>query len=149
MLQLNHSHTFILWSPNLISKISNEDDFRMFIVSGFNGLLFFQSNSYHSFSIRLLYLSEFESFSNEQLLFVIYKFSLCFFQVQSFYKEADVTDRVRINSSTVETNVTYNVTDDSDNVTLGLPEWQTIVVGTKQVRHVRYIDRMNVLGMLN
>ena len=55
---------------------------------------------------------------------------------------------MRVNSSIVDTNVTYSVTgDDSENVTLGLPEWETIVVGTKQVRHMRYIDRMNVLGV--
>ena len=63
-------------------------------------------------------------------------------QIETFYEDQNITRRVKVNTTT-EFNLTYMFpTSVEDNTS----EWETVYLGTEQVRQLRYVDRMNVLG---
>ncbi|XP_072014208.1 excitatory amino acid transporter 4-like [Amphiura filiformis] len=67
----------------------------------------------------------------------------CFQQIETFYEDQNITRTVKVITTTTEFNLTYMFpTSVEDNTS----EWETITVGTKQVRQLRYVDRMNVLA---
>ncbi len=54
-----------------------------------------------------------------------------------------------MNASSSALNLTYSSTDDGNLTTVQEIQWETVYVGTTQVRNLVYSDRMNVLGELS
>ncbi|XP_072013467.1 excitatory amino acid transporter-like [Amphiura filiformis] len=70
----------------------------------------------------------------------------CFQQAATNYKDQDITKRVLANTTETELNTTYSPFD-AENIS-GTPAFVTVSLGTKEVRQILYIDRMNVLGLI-